>query len=57
MQGLAPITLKCNIQKKSGTKKEIMKDILISLAYVLLIVILVLTGILKSPVEYLRYLK
>jgi hypothetical protein len=43
--------------KKESNKKELIKDILISLGYVLLIVVLVLTGILKSPTEYLSYLK
>lgn len=40
-----------------NNKKEIIKDILISLAYMLLIIILVLTGILKAPTEYLSYFR
>jgi len=44
-------------KQEGNNKKEFIKDILISLGYVLLIVVLVLTGILKSPNEYLSYLK
>jgi len=39
--------------KKSNKKNQLIKDILISLAYMILIIILVLIGILKSPTVYL----
>jgi len=39
--------------KKTNKNKELIKDVLISLIYVAIILILVLTGVLKAPTEYL----
>jgi uncharacterized membrane protein len=41
--------------EKKYTRKDVIRDIVISLAYTLIIVALVVSGILQFPTEYLKY--
>jgi len=50
-KGITNIKSKHNV-KECYTKKEFAKDIIFSLAYSLLIIILVYFGILKFPIDY-----